>query len=80
MTYYSETLFPTQLPSKRLIDISKVLPFTLQQNFDPFACSLSKDPLKQGFLEIYLTILFGGVICRNILAMRVILFWQMVEI
>ena len=42
-----------------------------------FPSSLSKGPLKHGFLEIYLTMFFGGGISGNISAMRVMLFWQM---
>ena len=37
-------------------------------------CSLSKSPLKHGFLDIYLTMFFGAGISRNTSAMRVIFF------
>ena len=45
-----------------------------------FPCCLSKGPLKEGFLKIYLTMFFGAGISRNTSAMRVIFFWQMFKI
>ena len=39
-------------------------------------CCLSKGPLKQDFLDIYLTRFFGMRSFGNTLAMRVIFFWK----
>ena len=54
--------------------------FRLQQCFDPFAMCLSKDPLKHGFLDIYLAMFFVAGISADTSAMRVIFFWQMFKI
>ena len=48
--------------------------------FQPIWRVLSKDPLKHGFLVIYLTIFLGAGISRNTSATRVIFCWQMLKI
>ena len=45
-----------------------------------FRRCLCKDPLKHGFLDIYLTIFFGAGISGNTSAMDVIFIWQMFKI
>ena len=58
----------------------KNLSFRLQQAFDPFAMFLRKGHLKDGFLDIYLTVFFGAVISGNPSAMSVILFRKCLKI
>ena len=43
------------------------------------SCCLSKGPLKDGFLDIYLTIFFGAGVSGNTSAMRVIFFGKCLE-
>ena len=69
-----------QLPLQRLINFVKELSFRLLHRFEPFPCCLSKEPLKQVFLDFYLTIFFRVGISLNTSAMRVIFFWQMFKI
>ena len=53
--------------------------FRLQQCSDPFAMCLPKDPLKHGFLDIYLAMFFVAGISANTSAMRVIFFLANVQ-
>ena len=69
-----------QLTSQILINILNVLPFTLQQSLDPLPCGLSKSPLKNAFLDIYLTIFFEAGISGKTSGMTVIFFGQMFKI
>ena len=69
-----------QLPSHGLINIVKVLPFGLQQCFDPLDLLSFYGPLKNGFLDIYLRIFFGARTSGNTSATRVIFFCEMYKI
>ena len=45
-----------------------------------FPCSLSQGALKDGFLDIYLTMFSGVGTSGNTSAMSVIVFWQMFKV
>ena len=54
--YHSERLFPPELSLQGSINMVKVLSFINQQRFGPLTTLL--EPLKQDFLDIYLTTFF----------------------
>ena len=58
----------------------KCLKFNIDLKNAHFPCSVSKGPLKHGFLDIYLTMFFGAGISRNTSAIKVILFLKMFKI
>ena len=80
LAYHSERLFKPELASQGSINIVKVLSFSFEKCFSPFAMLLVKGSLKRDFLDIYLTTYFCVRKFRNTSGMRVIFFLKIFKI